>query len=133
MKPRGISAFSGPSFHLASVVGRSTQSGRAPVEQGDDDGLAHMHLDTLSLSQAAHQSGQTSAFASSMNLTTGQAESEGEGEGDDEGDGSEGAETADAAPTFLLADGTPGIFAIVDAGYGGVGEGVVSGGGGDGD
>ena len=123
MKPRGISAFSGPSFHLASVVGRSAQIGRASTEEGDEDGLAHMHLYTLSLSQAAHQSaqtsGQTSAFASSMTLATGQAESDGE----DEGEGSEDEGTADAAPTFLLADGTPGIFAIGDDGDGGDGDG----------
>lgn len=125
MKPRGISAFSGPSFHLASVVGRAAQSGRAAIDEGDEDGLAHMHLDTLSISQAAHQSaqssGQASALATSMSLTTEQAESEGEGEGsEDEG-------TADAAPTFLLADGTPGIFAIGDDGDGGGGDGGDSG------
>ena len=117
MKPRGISAFSGPSFHLASVVGRAAQSGRAAIDEGDEDGLAHMHLDTLS----AQSSGQASALATSMSLTTEQAESEGEGEGsEDEG-------TADAAPTFLLADGTPGIFAIGDDGDGGGGDGGDSG------
>ena len=117
MKPRGISAFSGPSFHLASVVGRAAQSGQAPFDEGDEDGLAHMHLDTLSISQAAHQSaqtsGQTSALAMSMSLTT--------------GEGSEDEGTANAAPTFLLADGTPGIFAIGDDGDGGGGDGGDSG------
>ena len=127
MKPRGISAFSGPSFPLASVVGRAAQSGQAPFDEGDEDGLAHMHLDTLSISQAAHQSaqtsGQTSALAMSMSLTTEQAESEGE----EEGEGSEDEGTANAAPTFLLADGTPGIFAIGDDGDGGGGDGGDSG------
>ena len=122
MKPRGISAFSGPSFHLASVVGRSSQVGPIAVEEGNEDGLAHMHLDTLSLSQAAHQSAQTSGHAASFTLSTDTDSAEAEGEG---------AETADAAPTFLLADGTPGFFAIGEDGGDGDGDG--GGDGGDGD
>ena len=46
---------------------------------------------------------------------------------EEEGEGSEDEGTADAAPTFLLADGTPGIFAIGDDGDGGGGDGGDSG------
>ena len=100
---RSISSFSVQSFHLSSAVGPIAMN----VDKGgEEDGLAHMHLDSVSISNSANQS-TASAISSSLasSLTD-----EGEADASSEGE-SEGAEAdigaGGNAPSFLLADGTP--------------------------
>jgi hypothetical protein len=129
MVNRGISSFSGQSFHLASVLGRGSMANQtSQAKGGDEDGLAHMHLDSVTLSSnVASQSAafQSSAVSSSL---TDQGEDDGEAaEGDS--DGVEGESGSAGAPTFLLADGTPGIEGMGDGDDDGGGDD----GGGDGD
>lgn len=116
-------------------MGRAyAQQQSSTAEQGDEDGLAHMHLDSFSHTEASHSgshehAGLASSFLNSSSVGTSESESSSDESADDEGDSEDEGSGFSGAPTFLLADGTPGIEGVDGGDDGGDGDG----GDGDGD